>query len=50
MDSVQKLQGLFKEFRTITDLDVLTRITNRIFMVAHSDEATALVQDNLVSQ
>ncbi|WP_366556990.1 PD-(D/E)XK nuclease family transposase [Desulfosporosinus sp. BICA1-9] len=41
-------QTLQERVRTITDLDVLSRITNRIFVVAHLDEATALVQDYLV--
>jgi len=43
----QSLQGTV---RTITDLDVLRRITSRIFVVAHLDEAIALVQDCLGSQ
>jgi predicted transposase/invertase (TIGR01784 family) len=43
-------QTLQEKVRTITDLDELSRITNRIFVVAHLDEATALVQDYLVSQ
>ncbi|MFZ3101682.1 MAG: Rpn family recombination-promoting nuclease/putative transposase, partial [Desulfitobacteriaceae bacterium] len=30
----------------ITDLDALSRIINRIFVVTHLDEATALIQDN----
>ena len=45
-----KSQALQERVRTITNLDVLSRITNRIFVVAHLDEATALVQDYLVSQ
>ena len=43
-------QALQERVRTITDLDVLSRITNRIFIVAHLDEATALIDDYLVSQ
>ena len=43
-------QALQERVRTITDLDVLSRITNKVFVVAHLDEATALVQDYLVSQ
>jgi hypothetical protein len=43
-------QALQERVRTITDLDVLSRITNRIFLVTHLDEATALIQGNLVSQ
>jgi len=38
-------QALQEKIRTITDLDVLSRITNRIFVVTHLDEATALIQD-----
>ena len=30
--------------RTITDFDTLSRIISRIFIVAHLDEATALIQ------
>jgi predicted transposase/invertase (TIGR01784 family) len=43
-------QALQKKIRTITDLEMLSRITNRIFVVVNLDEATALVQDYLVSQ
>ena len=43
-------QALQEKVRTITDLDVLSRITNRIFVVNHLDEATGVIQDNLVSQ
>jgi predicted transposase/invertase (TIGR01784 family) len=43
-------QALQEKIRTITDLDVLSRITNRIFVVANLDEATTLVEDHLVSQ
>jgi len=43
-------QALQEKVRTIRDLNVLSRITNRIFLVAHLDEAAALVQGNLVSQ
>ena len=43
-------QALQEKVRTITDLDVLSRITNRIFVVAHLDEATALIRGNVVSQ
>ena len=40
-------RALQKTVRTITDLDTLSRITSRIFIVAHLDEATALIQVNL---
>ena len=43
----QVLQG---SVRAITDLDALSRITNRIFVVTSLDEATTLIQGNLVSQ
>jgi predicted transposase/invertase (TIGR01784 family) len=43
-------QVLQERVRTITDLDVLSRITSRIFIVTHLDEASALIQGNLVSQ
>lgn len=38
---------LQETIRTITDLDILSRIINRIFVVSHLDEATALIQDHL---
>ena len=37
-------QVLQETVRTITDLVVLGRITNRIFIVTHLDEATTLIQ------
>jgi len=43
-------QVIKEDVRVITDLDVLSRITNRIFVVTHLDEATALIQGNLVSK
>ncbi|TGE35671.1 hypothetical protein E4K67_24425 [Desulfosporosinus fructosivorans] len=43
-------QVLQKSVRAINDLEVLSRIPNRIFVVTHLDEATALIQDGLVSQ
>ena len=43
-------QALQETVRTITDLDALSRITDQIFVVAHLDEATALIEDYLVSQ
>ena len=43
-------QALQETVRMIADLDVLSRITNRIFIVTHLDEATALIRANLVSQ
>lgn len=43
-------QALQERVRTIKDLDTLSRITSRIFIVTHLEEATALVHDNLVSQ
>ena len=43
-------QELQETIRMITDLDILSRITNQIFIVAHLDEATALIQGNLGSQ
>jgi len=43
-------QVLQEMVRTIRDLDVLGRITNKIFLIAHLDEATALIKDYLVSQ
>jgi len=43
-------QALQERVRTITDLDALSRITNRIFIVTHLEEATTLIQGNLVSQ
>lgn len=43
-------QVLQETVRAINDLEVLSRITNRIFVVTRLDEATALIQDGLVSQ
>ena len=43
-------QALQETVRTITDLEVLSRITNRIFVVNHLDKVTALIRDNLVTQ
>lgn len=43
-------QTLQETVRTIRDLKVLTRITDKVFLAAHLDEATALVRDYLVSQ
>jgi len=43
-------QAIQETIRAITDLDVLSRITNRIFIVTHLDEATALIQVSSVSQ
>lgn len=43
-------QTIQETIRAITDLDTLSRITNRIFVVANLDEATALIQDISVSQ
>jgi predicted transposase/invertase (TIGR01784 family) len=45
-----KSQALQETVRSITDLETLSRIMNRIYIVNHLDEATALIQDNLVSQ
>lgn len=43
-------QTLQETVRVIIDLDALSRITNQIFLVTHLDEATALIEGNLVSQ
>ena len=43
-------QALQETVRTMTDLDTLSRIINRIFLVAHLDEAKVLIQDSLISQ
>ncbi|MHB8125210.1 MAG: Rpn family recombination-promoting nuclease/putative transposase [Desulfitobacteriaceae bacterium] len=43
-------QALQETVRTIANLDALSRIINQIFIVTHLDEATALIQVNLVSQ
>ncbi|OLN26851.1 hypothetical protein [Desulfosporosinus metallidurans] len=43
-------QSLQDTVRTITDLDVLSRIINRIFVVNHLDEAKTLIQSSFVSQ
>lgn len=42
-------QVLQEIVRTITDLDTLSRIINRIFMVVHLDEAKVLIQDSHIS-
>ncbi|MHB1654442.1 MAG: Rpn family recombination-promoting nuclease/putative transposase [Desulfitobacteriaceae bacterium] len=41
-------QALQERVRTITDLDTLSRIINRIFMDTPVDEVTALIEDYLV--
>jgi hypothetical protein len=38
-------QVLQETVRAIRNLEVLGRITNKIFLVTHLDEATALIQD-----
>ena len=43
-------QSLQDTVRTITDLDVLSRIISRIFVVNHLDEAKKLIQGSFVSQ
>jgi len=43
-------QAIQETVRVITDLDALSRITNQIFVVKSLDEATTLIQDNLVSE
>lgn len=43
-------QAIQETVRVITHLDALSRITNRIFVVTSLDEATTLIQGNLVSQ
>ena len=43
-------QALQETVRRINDLDALSRIIDRIFVVTHLDEATALIQSNSVSQ
>lgn len=42
-------QALQETVRAITDLDALSRIINRIFLVTHFDEAKAIIQDGMVS-
>ncbi|MHB1407621.1 MAG: Rpn family recombination-promoting nuclease/putative transposase, partial [Desulfitobacteriaceae bacterium] len=42
-------QALQETVRAITDLDALSRIINRIFLVTSLDEAKALIQDGMVS-
>lgn len=42
-------QALQETVRTITDLDALSQIINRIFLVTHFDEAKSLIQDILTS-
>ena len=43
-------QALQETVRTITNLDTLNRIIDRIFGVKHLDDAKALIQASLVSQ
>jgi predicted transposase/invertase (TIGR01784 family) len=43
-------QALQERVRTITDLDTLSRIINRIFMGTPVDEVMALIEEYLVSQ
>lgn len=43
-------QALQESVHTITDLDKISRIMNRIYIVNHLDEATGLIQDILVTQ
>lgn len=43
-------QALQETVRTITNLDTLNQITDRIFVVNHLDEAKVLIQASLVSQ
>ena len=43
-------QPLQDTVRTITDLDALSRIISRIFVVSHLDEAKALIKGSFVSQ
>lgn len=43
-------QFLQDTVRTITDLDTLSRIVKRIFVVKHLDEAKTLIQSSLVPQ
>lgn len=43
-------QALQETVRAITDLNALSQIMNRIFIVNHLDEANALIQDSLISQ
>ena len=39
--------ALQEKLRAIRDLEVLGRITNKIFLITHLDEATALIEDYL---
>lgn len=43
-------QALQETVRAITDLEVLNRITNQIFLVAQLEEASALIQSSLRSE
>lgn len=43
-------QALQETVKTITDLNALGRISKKIFFITQLDEATALIQDNAVSQ
>ena len=43
-------QTLQETVKTITDLNALGRISKKIFFITQLDEATALIQDNVVSQ
>lgn len=43
-------QALQETARTITNLDALSRIIDRIFVVSNLDEAMSLIRDNLVTQ
>ncbi|HZK84030.1 MAG TPA: Rpn family recombination-promoting nuclease/putative transposase [Desulfosporosinus sp.] len=45
-----KSQALQETVYAITELETLSRIMNRIYIVNHLEEATALIQDYLVSQ
>ncbi|HBW36451.1 hypothetical protein [Desulfosporosinus sp. BICA1-9] len=40
-------QALQETVRTITDLEVLSRITNQIFLAAQFEEVSALIQSSL---
>ena len=43
-------QPLQDTVRSITDLNALSRIMNRIFIVNQMDEAKALIKDSLIAQ
>ena len=43
-------QPLQDTVRSITDLNALSRIMNRIFIVNQLDEAKALIKDSLIAQ